>query len=347
MAGMATLIILILGTTIGPFIYTTPINGIDFGRAIQGPSVAHPFGTDDLGRDMLARVLWGGRVSIAVGITAVLLAITLGTAFGALAGYFKSLDNPLMRITDLFLSLPILPLLLILILLFRDTLRKIFGPEIGIFLMIVTVIGLLTWMPVARLVRANFLSLKNKEFVEAARAVGATDLRIITKHILPNVLSSVLVAATLGVGGAIILESTLSFLGLGFPSDVPTWGRLLFDAQNYLDLAPHLALFPGLAIFLTVLSVNYICDGMRDALARGAGQARARLRAHYGGYQPRPGAIEALDPRCAACPAVSSGAVRPCRAERARHDERALALVRARFDWRVTALNEGALARLE
>src|SRR5207237_1099081 len=132
----------------------------------------------------------------------------------ALAGCLQRLDSPLMRITDLVLSLPILPLLLIIIFLFRDTLRKIFGPEIGIFLMIVTVIGILTWMPVARLVRANFLSLKNKEFVEAARAVGATDTRIITKHILPNVLSSVLVAATLGVGGAIILASTLSFLGL-------------------------------------------------------------------------------------------------------------------------------------
>ena len=262
MAGMVTLIILVLGTTLGPFIYTAPINGIDFSRAIEGPSFAHPMGTDDLGRDMLARVLWGGRVSIAVGITAVILAITLGTAFGALAGYFKRLDNPLMRVTDLFLSLPILPLLLII----RDTLRKLFGPEVGIFLMIVTVIALLTWMPVARLVRANFLSLKNKEFVEAARSIGATDSRIITKHILPNVLSSVLVAATLGVGGAIILESTLSFLGLGFPSDVPTWGRLLFDAQNYLDLAPHLAIFPGLAIFLSVLSVNYIGDGLRDAL---------------------------------------------------------------------------------
>lgn len=266
MAGLVTLIILILGTTLGPFIYTTEINGIDFSRAIQGPSPEHPFGTDDLGRDMLARVLWGGRVSIAVGITAVLLAISLGTAVGAFAGYFGRLDNPLMRVTDLFLSLPILPLLLIIIFLFRDTLRRIFGPEIGIFLMIVTVIGILNWMPVARLVRANFLSLKNKEFVEAARSIGATHSRIILKHMLPNVMSSVLVAATLGVGGAIILESTLSFLGLGFPSDVPTWGRLLFDAQNYLDLAPHLAIFPGLAIFLTVLSINYIGDGLRDAL---------------------------------------------------------------------------------
>jgi peptide/nickel transport system permease protein len=266
MAGMVTLGILVLGTLVGPLVYTTPINDINFSKAIEGPSAEHLFGTDDLGRDLLARVLWGGRVSIAVGITAVLLAITLGTAIGAFAGYFSKLDNPLMRLTDLFLSLPILPLLLIIIFLFRDTLRRIFGPEIGIFLMIVTVIGILNWMPVARLVRANFLSLKNKEFVEAARTVGATDGRIITKHILPNVLSSVLVAATLGVGGAIILESTLSFLGLGFPSDVPTWGRLLFDAQNYLDLAPHLALFPGLAIFLTVLSINYIGDGLRDAL---------------------------------------------------------------------------------
>jgi len=236
------------------------------GTALQPPGGAHLLGTDDLGRDLLARLMFGGRISIAVGITSVLLAITLGTSIGALAGFFGRLDNPLMRLTDLFLSLPILPLLLIIIFLFRDTLRKLFGPEIGIFLMIVSVIALLTWMPVARLVRANFLSLKNKEFVEAARAVGSTDYRIITKHILPNVLSSVLVAATLGVGGAIILESTLSFLGLGFPSDVPTWGRLLFDAQNYLDLAPHLALFPGLLIFLTVLSVNYIGDGLRDAL---------------------------------------------------------------------------------
>ncbi|MGH2470897.1 MAG: ABC transporter permease [Candidatus Limnocylindria bacterium] len=266
MAGMVTLTVLVFGTLLGPLVYTTPINDIDFSKAIEGPSAGHPFGTDDLGRDMLARVLWGGRVSIAVGITAVVIAISLGTVVGAIAGYFGKLDNPLMRVTDLFLSLPILPLLLIIIFLFRDTLRKLFGPEIGIFLMIVTVIGILNWMPVARLVRANFLSLKNKEFVEAARTVGATDARIISRHILPNVLSSVLVAATIGVGGAIILESTLSFLGLGFPSDVPTWGRLLFDAQNYLDLAPHLALFPGLAIFLTVLSINYIGDGLRDAL---------------------------------------------------------------------------------
>ncbi len=266
MAGVATLGFLVVSTLVGPFIYTTPINDIDFARAIQGPSAAHPFGVDDLGRDLLARVLWGGKISIAVGVAAVLLAITLGTAVGALAGFFGKLDNPLMRVTDLFLALPILPLLLIIIFLFRDNLRALFGPEAGIFLLIVFVIGVLNWMPVARLVRASFLSLKQKEFVEAARTVGARDRRIIVVHILPNTLSPVLVAATIGVGNAILLESTLSFLGLGFPPDVPTWGRLLFDAQQYIDLAPHLAIFPGLLIFLTVLSINYIGDGLRDAL---------------------------------------------------------------------------------
>jgi len=192
-------------------------------------------------------------------------------------GYFVSLSllalRPYFRIQAsrilsalVFLPLPILPLLLVIIYLFRDSLRAAFGPELGIFLMIVGVIGVLTWMPVARLVRASFLSLKQKEFVEAARSIGAKDRRIIVRHILPNVLSPVLVAATIGVGGAILTESTLSFLGLGFPPDMPTWGRILFDARNYLDIAPHWAIFPGLCIFLTVLSINFIGDGLTDAL---------------------------------------------------------------------------------
>ncbi len=266
MAGLVTLVMLVLATLLGPYLYRTPFNAIDFTEALVGPSATHPFGTDDLGHDLLARILWGGRVSIAVGIVAVLISITLGTSIGAIAGYFQKTDNPLMRLTDLFLSLPQLPLLLIILYLFRDPLRAMFGPETGIFLMIVFVIGVLNWMPVARLVRASVLSLKNKEFVEAARAIGNSDMRILGRHILPNVMSPVLVAATVGVGGAIITESALSFLGLGFPPDVPTWGRLLFDAQQYLDFAPHWAFFPGLMIFLTVLSVNYIGDGLRDAL---------------------------------------------------------------------------------
>lgn len=266
MIALGTLIFLVLFTLVGPLLYHTKIDEIDFTQALVGPSPEHPMGTDDLGRDLLARTMFGGRISIAVGIMAVFLAVTLGTAVGALAGFFGRLDNPLMRVTDLFLSLPALPLLLVIIYLFRDSLRSAFGPELGIFIMIVSVIAILGWMPVARLVRASFLSLKQKEFVEAARAVGAKDRRIIVRHILPNVLSPVLVAATIGVGGAILTESTLSFLGLGFPPDVPTWGRILFDAHNFLDIAPHWAIFPGLCIFLTVLSINFIGDGLRDAL---------------------------------------------------------------------------------
>ena len=266
MAGLIVLSFLIIATLVGPYVWPTKMDAIDFAQSLQGPSADHPFGTDDLGRDIFARSLWGGRVSIAVGLTAVIIAITLGMTIGSLAGYFGRLDNPLMRLTDLFLSLPILPLLLIIIYLFRDTLRAMFGPEVGIFIMIVTVIGVLQWMPVASLVRAQFLSLKQKEFVEAARAVGDPDSRIIIKHIIPNVLSPVLVAATIGVGGAILTESTLSFLGLGFPPDVPTWGRLLYDATNFIEIAPHWVLFPGFLIFITVLSINYVGDGLRDAL---------------------------------------------------------------------------------
>ncbi|HET7700204.1 MAG TPA: ABC transporter permease [Candidatus Limnocylindria bacterium] len=264
--GLVVLAVMVLGALFGPYLWNQPTSTIDFTKALQGPSFTHPFGTDDLGRDLLARVLFGGRVSLAVGITAVVLAMTLGTAVGALAGYFGRLDNPLMRLTDLFLSLPVLPVLLVLVYLFREALQRALGSQIGIFVMIVGVIGILNWMPVARLVRASFLSLKQREFVEAARCVGAPDGRIIFRHILPNALSPVLVAATIGVGGAIIAESTLSFLGLGFPTDTPTLGRLLFDAVNYLDFAPHWAIFPGLAIFLIVLAINFIGDGLRDAL---------------------------------------------------------------------------------
>jgi peptide/nickel transport system permease protein len=266
MAGLITFAALVVITIAGPFVYRAPFDFIDWTASLKGPSAEHLFGTDDLGRDMLARALLGGRVSIAVGVTSVLVAITLGLAVGAISGYFAKMDGPLMRLTDLFLSLPILPLLLVIVYLFRDALRSAFGPELGIFLMIVGVIGILNWMPVARLVRASFLSLKQKEFVEAARAVGDTDSRIIMRHIIPNVLSPVLVAATIGVGGAILTESTLSFLGLGFPTDTPTWGRLLYDAKEYIDIAPHWAFFPGFLIFLTVLSINYIGDGLRDAL---------------------------------------------------------------------------------
>jgi peptide/nickel transport system permease protein len=171
-----------------------------------------------------------------------------------------------MWLTDLFLALPQLPLLLLIIYLFRDTLKSFVGVEVGVFIMIVSVIGGFRWMQVARLVRAQILSLREKEFVEAARALGVSQLRLVGRHILPNALGPVIIAGTIDVALAIIAESTLSFLGLGFPPDIPTWGRILFDAKDHLDVAPHWALFPGMAIFLTVLSINYIGDGLRDAL---------------------------------------------------------------------------------
>ena len=172
----------------------------------------------------------------------------------------------MMWLTDIFLSLPQLPLLLLVIYLFRDSLKAMFGVEGGIFIMIVVVIGGLRWMPVARLVRAQILSIREKEFVEAARALGASKLRQVVRHILPNALGPVIVAGSIDVAAAIIAESTLSCLGLGFPPDIPTWGRVLFDAKDYLDIAPHWALFPGAAIFLSVLAINFIGDGLRDAL---------------------------------------------------------------------------------
>lgn len=265
--GTIVLLLIIMSIVLGPIVYPVAIGKIDFSQSSLAPSWRHPFGTNDLGQDQLARVFFGGRISMTVGITAMLVAISLGTVIGAIAGFYGGIvDSLLMRITDLFLSLPQLPLLLLVVYLFRDAIKAVFGPETGIFFLVVLVIGGLNWMSVARLVRANFLKVREMEFITAAMALGATPGRIIRVHILPNVASVIIVAATLAVGDAIITESTLSFLGLGFPPDVPTWGQMLFTAKDYLTTAPYLALFPGLAIFLTVLSINYIGDGLRDAL---------------------------------------------------------------------------------
>ena len=265
--GAVMLGIMVFAVVIGPSIYRVPIDEIDFKAKLKTPSWAHPMGTDDLGQDLLARMLYGGRISLAVGVAAMLIAITVGTAVGAVSGQAGgAVDNVLMRLTDLFLALPQLPLLLLIIYLFRDSLRKALGPEAGVFVMVVVVIGGLRWMPVARLVRAQFLSLREKEFVEAARGLGARPLRQIVRHILPNALGPVIVAASLDVAAAILFESTLSFLGLGFPPDIPSWGNILREAKDNLDFAPHWAIFPGTAIFLAVLSINYLGDGLRDAL---------------------------------------------------------------------------------
>jgi peptide/nickel transport system permease protein len=266
-ASAVILALMALAVAFGPLLWRVPINDIDFSSHLEGPSWNHPFGTDDLGQDLLARMLYGGRISLAVGLAAMLVAITVGTAVGAIAGMSHgSIDAALMWLTDLFLSLPPLPLLLLVIYLFREPLTKLVGLELGTFILIVVVIGGFRWMQVARLVRAQFLTLREKEFVEAARALGMTSLRLVIRHILPNSLGPIIVAGTIDVAAAIIAESTLSFLGLGFPPDIPTWGRILFDAKDYLDIAPHWALFAGGAIFLAVLSINFIGDGLRDAM---------------------------------------------------------------------------------
>jgi len=264
--GAAVFLVIMLAVTMGPSIHTIDPTYLDYKSKNQGPTWSHPFGTDNLGRDMLAQVLAGGRVSLAVGFTAMALSLFFGTIIGVLAGFFRLLDGPLMRFTDLFLALPLLPLLLVIIMLFRDTLRTAFGPEAGIFLLIVFVIGITSWMQTARIVRGEVLALKEREFVLAARSIGTYERRVITRHILPNVMSPIMVSATLGLANAIITESALSFLGLGFPSDFPTWGRLLYDGKDFLTLTPVRVLWPGLAISLTVLSVNFLGDGLRDAL---------------------------------------------------------------------------------
>ena len=266
--GLIVLTVLIVAVLIGPYLWVP--EKLNVAAAIklknQGPSWRFPLGTDQLGRDMFARVMLAGRVSLAVGFVAMIIAIVFGTTIGTLSGYFRRLDGPLMRLTDMFLALPLIPLLLVMVMLFRDRIASLIGPELGAFTMIVCAIGITSWMQAARVVRGEVLALKEREYVLAARAIGAPPRRIILRHILPNVVSPVMVAATLGVAEAIITESVLSFLGLGFPPDFPTWGRLLYDGLSYIQTSPERVVWPGLAISLTVLSVNYIGDGLRDAL---------------------------------------------------------------------------------
>lgn len=264
--GAVVFLAIVLTVVIGPLIYTVRPAETNVRARNQSPSIERPFGTDNLGRDLLAQNLAGGRISLAVGLVAMVISIVVGTVIGQLAGFYPRLDGPLMRLTDLFLALPILPLLLVAIMLFREALRAAVGPQTGIFLLIVLLIGLTSWMNTARVVRGDVLAIKEREFVTAAEALGSSSDRIMWLHILPNVLSPILVSASLGVARAIITESALSFLGLGFPSDVPTWGRLLFDGKDYLSITPMRVVWPGLFISLTVLSINFMGDGLRDAL---------------------------------------------------------------------------------
>lgn len=228
----------------------------DIGNQLKRPGAGGLLGTDTLGRDQFSRLLYGGRISLAVGIGVALIATLLGTVIGSIAGFFGGrLDNVLMRTTDLFLSIPLLVILIMA--------SKIFG---GSVLDIVLILSAFFWMPLARIVRGVFLSLKEKEFVEAARSVGASNRRIIVRHILPNTLGPIIVNATLAVAAAILTESTLSFLGFGVQPPTPTWGTMLNESRDLTTVAPWLTWFPGLCILVTVLAVNFLGDGLRDAL---------------------------------------------------------------------------------
>lgn len=267
MFGSVMIIFLILTVLIGPSVWTVDRDALDFAYTMSNPIPEHPLGTDELGRDLLARALYGGRISLAVGVTAMIIAIFLGSVIGAVSGYLGGyIDEGLSFLTNLFLSLPQLPLLLLTVYLFRDSVTKVLGIEFGMFVIVVVMVGILAWMSTARIVRATFISLKQKEFVEAAVCIGVKQSSIMFKHILPNAMSPIIVAATLEIGSAILSESTLSFLGIGFPPDTPTWGRLVTDGSQYLQVAPHLPLIPAALIFVTVLSINFMGDGLRDAL---------------------------------------------------------------------------------
>ena len=278
MVASAIFALIVFGVVFGPYIWGIDPTKLDIRAKDMRPVYTliwdsgakagwnHPLGTDNLGRDTLSRLLSGGRVSLAVGMAAMFLSVVLGTLIGVLAGYFRALDGILMRLTDLFLALPLLPLLLVAVLLFREPLSGAFGPEGGTFILIVSLVGITSWMQTARIVRGDVLALKEREFILAARSIGTKPFDMITRHLLPNVLSPIMVSATLGIATAIITESALSFLGFGFPPDFPTWGKLLFDAVDRMELYPERVLWPGLMISLAVLSVNYVGDGLRDAL---------------------------------------------------------------------------------
>ncbi len=258
------LLTLVLGVILVSFSPYDP-EASDMANRLQSPTWQHPMGTDQLGRDLLTRVLYGGRISLAVAMMVVVITLLVGMPIGAVAGYFGgSIDNLLMRITDVALTLPTLLVLILLSAIMREIELPLF--EKNSVVTIALVIGLLSWMTVSRLLRASYLSIRELEFVEAAQAMGASNIRIMSRHILPNALSPIIVQSTLALGYAIMLESGLSFLGFGIQPPTPSWGNLLSNAQQHMTRHPWLAIFPGLMIFVAVISINYIGDALRDAL---------------------------------------------------------------------------------
>lgn len=262
--GAIVLTLIILSTLLVPLSPYDPETS-DLKNKLQSPSWEHPFGTDALGRDMLTRILYGGRISLLVGLMVVTITLSIGVPVGAIAGYFGGwIDNLLMRIIDATLALPSLLVLILLGAILREV--KVAFIEKNTVLTIAVALGLLSWMTVARLVRAIFLALRDMEYVQAARALGASNARIILQEVLPNGVGPIIVESTLGIGWAIMEESGLSFLGFGIRPPTPSWGNLLSNAQEHITQHPWLAIFPGLMIFFTIISVNYIGDGLRDAL---------------------------------------------------------------------------------
>jgi len=271
LVGIGILALLILYCVGGAFVYSEKYaNFNDTGIALQPPSLVHPFGTDTIGRDILARTIYGGQISLMIGLTAVLLEVSLGIVIGALAGYFGGwLDNLLMRFTEAILIIPQIFLLLVMAKFFAGDIPNVsfLGREFsGSVIVIVVIIGLTAWPYLARIVRADFLSIKENEFVLAARATGTSTAEIIFLHILPNCIAAIVVSATLGVANAITLEAYISFLGLGVQPPTATWGNMLEGAYNYIETAYWLWLFPGLLILFIVLAINFVGDGLRDAL---------------------------------------------------------------------------------
>lgn len=255
-AGLIVILALAVVAIFAPFIVPYKPTAINVYNVLSPPSVSHPFGTDELGRDVLSRMIVGSRVSLSVGFVAVGIAITIGIIIGAIAGFYGGkVDAVLMRFVDIMLAFPTFFLILAVIAIVEQSLT-----------IIMIIIGLTGWMDVARLVRAEFLTLKERDFIAAAKAIGVSDFRLIFRHIIPNALSPVFVAATFGIAGAILTESALSFLGLGVRPPDPSWGNILTAGKDNITVAWWLSLFPGIAILITVLSYNLVGEGLRDAL---------------------------------------------------------------------------------
>lgn len=262
--GACLVVALAIFVVAGPLVWTISPGAMDLAARNEGPSMAHPLGTDQLGRDLLARLMVGGRLSLAVGLSAMALALILGAIMGIAAGLSRRLDTPLMQLTDLFLALPLLPLLLIAATLFRGPLGSAIGPEAGLFLLITLAIGVTSWMTPARVLRAEVQALDRQDYIRAARSTGTRPLAMITRHILPAIAAPLGVSAALGMASAILMESALSFLGLGFPPDLASWGRLLHDGTAHLGTHPGRALWPGALITLAALSGVLLADALRD-----------------------------------------------------------------------------------